>query len=60
MSLYIPIYTVKFLLRRDLDMTHYMALDSVVRDDGSVKKYDLYAVCNHYGTLEEGHCKLLR
>ena len=47
---------ITFLTNRDLDVTHYMA--SVTQDDSSIKKYDLYAVCNHSGTLEHGHCKL--
>jgi ubiquitin C-terminal hydrolase len=25
------------------------------QDDSFIKKYDLYAVCNHSGTLEHGH-----
>jgi ubiquitin C-terminal hydrolase len=32
-----------------------MAHHSMVHDDSSMQKYDLYAVCNHSGTLQLGH-----
>lgn len=45
--------TVKFPLE-DLDMDDYLSRS--LREKNLPKTYQLYAVSNHYGSMESGHC----